>query len=81
MIAGARCIGNVTLIDGTATILDAEINAGTLVMLTRKTVGGTIGSDLVYSITPGVSFTITSVGVVGGVTATDTSVVSYLVIG
>lgn len=81
MIDGARCLGNVTLIDGTATILDAEINVGTLIMLTRKTVGGTIGSDLVYSINPGVSFTITSVGAVGGVTATDTSVVSYLVIG
>lgn len=81
MILGARCLGNVTLINGTATVLDAEINVETLIMLTRKTVGGTIGSDLVYSIDPGVSFTITSVGVVGGITATDISVVSYMIIG
>lgn len=65
--------GNTTLIGGTKTVINATVTATTVIYLTRKTAGGTIG-NLSYTITDGVSFTINSDS------ATDTSVVSYLII-
>lgn len=65
--------GNATLVAGTVTVTNTTATANTVIVLTRKTSGGTIG-DLSYSVSAGVSFTINSVN------ALDTSNVSYLMI-
>lgn len=65
--------GNATLVGGTVTVSNTSVTANTIVMLTRKTSGGTIG-DLTYTVSAATSFTINSVS------ALDTSTVSYLLI-
>ena len=70
---GANASANVvTLVGGTATINTTAATPNSLIFLTRKTSGGTIGFES-YSTTTG-SFTITSVS------ALDTSTFSYLII-
>lgn len=69
--APASRVGNATLVAGTVTVLNTTVTVDTVISLTRKTVGGTVG-DLSYTVSPGVSFTINSTS------ALDTSVVSYL---
>jgi len=69
---GARA-GDATLVAGTVTVANTTVTANTKVITSRKTSGGTLGF-LVYSVSAGVSFTITSSS------ATDTSVVSYWLI-
>lgn len=64
-------VGNATLVGGTVDVADDSITNMTVIHLTRKTAGGTIG-DLTYSKDPGVGFTINSAS------GTDTSRVSYL---
>lgn len=65
--------GNATLVGGTVTVSNNTVTANTLVILTRKTAGGTI-DDLTYTLSAGTSFTITSAS------GTDTSTVTYLLI-
>jgi len=65
--------GNATLVAGTVTVSNATVTTSTLVILTRKTAGGTIGG-LTYTLSSGSSFTINSDS------ATDTSTVSFLLI-
>jgi hypothetical protein len=71
--ANARA-GNVTLVGGTVTVPNANVTANTIVTLTRKTPGGTIG-DLSYEITAApAGFKINSAS------SGDTSVVSFQLI-
>lgn len=63
--------GETTLVTGTKTIANTSVTANTVVMLSRKTAGGTLGF-LSYTLNAGVGFTINSSS------ATDTSVVEYL---
>lgn len=65
--------GNATLVAGTVTVTNANVGADSVILLTRKTAGGTIG-DLTYTISNGTSFTIDSSN------ASDTSTVSYLIV-
>lgn len=69
---GARA-GNATLVAGTVTVTNTTVTANTLILLSRKTAGGTLG-NLTYTLSAGASFTINSSS------ASDTSVVSYLLI-
>lgn len=69
---GARA-GNATLVAGTVTVTNTTVTANTIVYLTRKTAGGTIG-NLSYTLSAGASFTINSDS------ASDTSVISYILI-
>lgn len=62
--------GNATLVAGTVTVTNTSVTANTVITLTRKTAGGTIG-NLSYTVSAGASFTINSDN------ALDTSVVSY----
>lgn len=62
--------GNATLAGGTVTVTNTSVTANTVITLSRKTAGGTIG-DLTYTLSAGTSFTINSAS------GTDTSVVSY----
>jgi hypothetical protein len=64
--------GNATLVSGTVTVTNTSITANSVIILTRKTAGGTIG-DLTYTLSAGASFTINSANIL------DTSVVSYLI--
>lgn len=66
--------GNATLVAGTITVSNTTVTANTVVMLTRKTSGGTIGTAINYTLSAGVSFTITSDSVI------DTSTFSYFLI-
>lgn len=66
-----KTIGNATLVGGTVTVSTTSALAGSFVHLTRKTAGGTIGTSFTYTISAGVSFTITSDNVL------DTSVVTW----
>lgn len=66
--------GNATLVGGSVTVSNTTVTANTLVVLTRKTSGGTIGTAITYTVSAGVSFTITSDNVL------DTSTFSYILI-
>lgn len=69
-----RRAGNATLVGGTITVSNTTVTANTIVMLTRKTSGGTIGTAITYTLSAGTSFTITSDS------ALDTSTFSYFLI-
>lgn len=62
--------GNATLVAGTVTVTNTTVTANTVIVLTRKTAGGTLG-NLTYTLSAGASFTISSTDVA------DTSVISY----
>lgn len=66
---GART-GNATLVGGTVTVTNTSITANTIVIMNRKTIGGTVG-NMSYTLSAGASFTINSSS------GTDTSVISY----
>jgi hypothetical protein len=65
--------GNATLVGGTIEVANTTVTANTVIILALKTAGGTPGA-LTYTLSAGVSFTITSDS------GTDTSTVSYLLI-
>lgn len=65
--------GNAILVGGTVTVGNTSVTANTIVMLTRKTIGGTVGNTS-YTVSAGSSFTISSSS------GTDTSTYSYLLI-
>lgn len=63
--------------DGTnaVTVTNAKVTANSVIVVTLKTVGGTVGAvPSVKTITPGTGFTISG-------TASDTSVYNYAIIG
>lgn len=66
--------GNAVLVAGTVTVNDTTVTANTIVMLTRKTSGGTPGTLITYTVSAGTSFTINSDS------ALDTSTFSYFLI-
>ncbi len=65
--------GNATLVGGTVTVSNTTITANSIIYLTRKTAGGSIG-DLTYTLSAATSFTINSAS------GTDTSTVSFVII-
>ena len=70
----APTAGNATLVGGTVTVNTTAVVTGDIVLLTRKTSGGTIGTAITYTINSGVSFTITSDNVL------DTSEFSWAIV-
>lgn len=66
--------GNIALIGGTIAVANTTVQANTVVLLTRKTSGGTIGTSITYTVTAGVGFTITSDNIL------DTSTFTYVLI-
>lgn len=66
--------GNATLVAGTVTVANTTTTANTVIQLTRKTSGGTIGMAVTYTLSAGASFTISSDS------ALDTSTYSFLMI-
>ncbi len=72
-----QAAGTVTLNGATpVTVTNASVTAGSIIVFTLKTVGGTVSPNApnVLTITPGTGFT------VGG-TALDTSVYNYVILG
>lgn len=60
---------------GAVTVTDAAVSANSAIIVTLKTVGGTVGAvPSVKTITPGTGFTISG-------TASDTSVYNYTILG
>lgn len=66
--------GNLTLAGGTRTVANSTVSANTIVMLTRKTSGGTIGTAITYTLSAGASFTVNSDNIL------DTSTFSYFLV-
>lgn len=66
--------GNLTLIGGTLTVANTTVTANSIILLTRKATGGTIGFAVTYTVIAATSFTVTSDNVL------DTSTYSYLII-
>jgi hypothetical protein len=71
--AGSTTNGNAVLVEGTVTVAAVRAVTASIILLARKTAGGTLG-NLTYTISTGVSFTITSSS------ATDTSTVSWWIV-
>lgn len=69
-----RRAGNATLVGGTIAVANTTVTADTIVMLTRKSSGGTIGTAITYTLSAGTSFTINSDNPL------DTSIFSYLLV-
>lgn len=65
--------GNATLVAGTATVSNTTVTSNTVIVLTTKTLGGTIGT-LSYTLNAGTSFTINSANVL------DTSTITYFLV-
>lgn len=63
--------GTATLVAGTVTVSDTAITANSVIRLTNKTAGGTVGAPYISARTVGTGFTITSTN------ASDTSVIQY----
>lgn len=59
---------------GTITVTNTNVTANSLVLMTLKTVGGTVAQPFVATITAGTGFTFTCGG-------SDTSTYNYLVLG
>lgn len=70
---GAAICGNATLVAGTVTVNTTAATANTLVILSPKTAGGTLGT-YTYTITAGTSFTINSSNIL------DTSTISWMLV-
>ncbi len=66
-------VGSATLVAGAVTVSNTNIATGDIIMLTRFTIGGTVG-NMSYTISNGTSFTINSDS------GSDTSVVNYMII-
>lgn len=66
--------GNASLVGGTVTVSNTTVTANTVVILTRKTSGGTIGTAITYTLSAGASFTVNSDNIL------DTSTFSYMLI-
>jgi hypothetical protein len=66
--------GTFTCSGGAATVANTNVNAGSLVLMTLKTVGGTVAAPYVATITSGTGFTVTCGG-------SDTSVYNYVILG
>jgi hypothetical protein len=66
--------GTFTCATSAATIADPNVNAGSLILLTLKTVGGTVAASFIHTVTPGTGFTVTC-------GASDTSTYSYIILG
>lgn len=71
--AGSTTNGNAVLVGGTVTVAAVRAVTASIIILTRKTAGGTLG-NLTYTIDTGVGFTINSVE------AGDTSTVSWQIV-
>lgn len=66
--------GNATLVGGTVTVANTTVTANTIISITRKTSGGTIGTAITYTLSAATSFTINSDNIL------DTSTFSYFLI-
>lgn len=76
LVAARR--GDAALTGGTVTVANTTVTANTIVLLSRKTAGGTLGAGgYSYSVSAGTSFTINSVDLTGVLSTLDTSTISW----
>lgn len=59
---------------GTIAVANANVDSGSIIVLTLKTVGGAVAQPFVATITPGTGFSFTC-------GASDTSVYNYIILG
>ena len=70
LVDAGAAFGNATLVGGTIAVANIKVTANSIIVIGRKTIGGTVG-NMSYTLSAGVGFTINSSS------GTDTSVVSY----
>lgn len=66
--------GTFTCATSAATVANTNVDSGSLVAITLKTVGGTVAATFIATITPGTGFTVTCGG-------SDTSTYNYIILG
>ncbi len=66
--------GTYTVSAGAATVAAPAVTASSQILITLKTVGGTVAAQLIATITPGTGFTTTGGG-------SDSSTYNYAIIG
>lgn len=74
---GLICSQGTVTVNGTSpqTVANANVTANSQIIITLKTVGGTVGAlPAISTITPGTGFTVVA-------TAADTSTYNYLILG
>lgn len=73
--------GTATLVAGTVTIANTQVQAGDSIQITRNALNASPAlGNLIYTITPGVSITVTSYSDTGVAATTDISSFSYAII-
>jgi len=70
----AGVVGVATLVAGTVTVATTQVTASSIILVSPKTLGGTVGTLSIGTITANTSFVINSSS------GADTSVVSFLII-
>ena len=66
--------GTFTCATSAATVTNTNVDAGSIVWITLKTVGGTVAQPFIATITAGTGFTVTC-------GASDTSTYNYVIVG
>lgn len=66
--------GTFTCATSAATVVNTNVDAGSIVWITLKTVGGTVAQPFIATITAGTGFTVTCGG-------SDTSTYNYVIVG
>lgn len=75
IIAGANAkMGTATLVAGSKVVANTAVTANSVIFITTKTPGGTVGYKYVSAKVAGTSFTITSAS------GTDTSTMDYIIV-
>lgn len=75
LVTGAAgTVGTATLVGGTVTVATSQVNAASIILISRNVVGGTVGDLRLGAITAGTSFVINSAS------GTDTSTVNWAII-
>jgi hypothetical protein len=79
--AATDFIGTATLVGGTVTVNNTNIAAGDRIMITRSALNASPALGfLIYTINPGVSFTVSSFSAAGAAVATDVSSFTYVIV-
>jgi len=76
----ARTMGISSLVSGTVTIATTAAKSGCVVLMSRRNVAGTVGTDLKFSSVDNTSITIQSITSTGAAAASDTSSIGWTII-
>jgi len=82
-MAGELILGDAAFggVPGTATVNNTQVNANSIILLSRRTINGVAGPALIYSIAAGASFTVIGADPTTGLAvATDQGIIAYTIV-